>query len=272
MSMTTPRLVSDDIRSFCHSLVANSTPQFVDFMQVDGAVPDECFDNVHRVITNQGGQPVLGWTIWEWENALLEAEFHAVWEDEDGNLFDPTPKADGEPRVLFLADRSASDDGGVTPSRHYPLQEWEEVSQYIAACSAVSDVQRRFYPNIPAEEWMPVIQRREMCAGALRRRISSSDMRRTSQQELMTGITISESDAQRRSESNPADAEARTAHARYLASKGDFRSAFQVLLESARQSRQLASEMGDTFRLLFNICDDATLVNETRREWSRWLH
>ncbi|RCS47656.1 hypothetical protein DTL42_14135 [Bremerella cremea] len=272
MSMTTPRIVSDDIRAFCQSLVAGSTALFVDFVQVDGAVPDECFDNVDLLVTNQGGRPLLGWTIWEWEGALLEAEFHAVWEDDDGNLVDPTPKADGEQRILFLPDRSASDHGGVTPSRHYPLQEWDEVTEYIAACNDISGVQMRFYPNIPADEWIPVIQRRERCADALNRRTSEEATRQASQQELMTGVALSEDDAQRRSESNPVDIEARTAHARYLASNGDFNAAFQVLLESARQSQQVANDLGDTFRLLFTICDDPTLVNETRREWSRWLY
>jgi uncharacterized protein YchJ len=35
---------------------------------------------------------------------FLEAEFHAVWATLDGMLVDPSPKADGEDRILFLPD------------------------------------------------------------------------------------------------------------------------------------------------------------------------
>lgn len=272
MSLTTPNSVTNDIQLFSQRLVADSDPLYVDYIYAAGAVTDECFDNVDRLVVNRGGRTLLGWMIWEWENVLLEAIFHAVWEDEDGILHDPTPKTDGESRVLFLPDRSTQDNGGVTPNQYQPLRDWIEITEYISACNNISEVQRQYYPNIPRALWYSSIQRKEECEQAIHRRILSEVELFNNQNELLNGISISEDIAQRRAREDIADVEARTTHARYLASHGDFQSAFEILLESAKQSQDLAKKMGETFRLLFSICDNLDLVNRFRREWSQWLH
>ena len=74
-------------------------------------VPDQqyglycwCFDGVLEKVKHDGGGILLGWVIWEWPNAFLNAEFHAVWIDPAGQLVDITPKPLGEKSILFAPD------------------------------------------------------------------------------------------------------------------------------------------------------------------------
>ena len=76
-------------------------------------VPDQqyglycwCFDGVMEKTKHDGGGIRLGWVIWEWPNAFLNAEFHAVWIDPLGQLIDITPKPVGEKIILFAPDPS----------------------------------------------------------------------------------------------------------------------------------------------------------------------
>lgn len=270
--MTTPATVSPEIRTFCESLVSGSDAVYVEYVQYENALPNDCFDNVSRLAQKRGGRMLLGWTIWEWETVLLEAEWHAVWEDQEGGLHDATPKADGETRVLFVPDRDAVDHGSVTPSRHQPLREWEEIAEYIEMCRHISEFQREHYPNLPALQWDTLLRQKEAQAAGIRRRVDSEVRRETGLSVLLSGLRMSEQEAQQRSADSRIDVEARTAHARLLASQGQFKTAFDLLLESSSENRQIANQLGDTFRLLFSICDDSDLVSATRREWSWRLH
>jgi hypothetical protein len=74
------------------------------------ALARECFFNVRDQVAREGGESVLGWTIWEWPSTLIEAEFHAVWRSPTGRLLDLTPKDQGESTILFLEDPTASYD------------------------------------------------------------------------------------------------------------------------------------------------------------------
>src|SRR5690606_38447056 len=104
------------------------------------------YENVAAVVQRQGGRALLGWTIWEWPGILLEAISHAVWEREDGELSDPTPKADGEATTLFLPDRNALDSGGVVLAQHWPLTDWPEVAAYIDVCRRIGEAQQQYHP------------------------------------------------------------------------------------------------------------------------------
>ncbi|MDC7699567.1 hypothetical protein [Vogesella indigofera] len=64
----------------------------------------ECFRIVPEQVQAHGGKQVTGWTIWEWPNVLIEAEFHAVWQRPDGTLVDITPRTQSFESILFLPD------------------------------------------------------------------------------------------------------------------------------------------------------------------------
>ncbi|WP_420723864.1 hypothetical protein [Hwanghaeella sp. LZ110] len=61
-----------------------------------------CSDGVEEKISNEGGDIVFGWTIWEWPKLMLTAEFHAVYKNENEHIFDITPKPHGEKHIAFV--------------------------------------------------------------------------------------------------------------------------------------------------------------------------
>ncbi len=69
----------------------------------------QCYRNVARAITEEGGEAVHGWTIWACD-LHATGEYHVVWRRADGELVDVTPKNDGEKQILFAVDPSRSAD------------------------------------------------------------------------------------------------------------------------------------------------------------------
>lgn len=105
VSESTPAILTPAIEAFALSLQA-AAPEFVPVVDDPHGLYGWCSDGVLEKVKHDGGRCVFGWTIWEWPKVLLTAEFHAVWEEENGTLFDITPKPKGETRILFVADRS----------------------------------------------------------------------------------------------------------------------------------------------------------------------
>lgn len=54
MTMTTPATISPEIGTFCKSLVLGSDPVFVEYVAHEGAVANNCFDNVSQLISRKG--------------------------------------------------------------------------------------------------------------------------------------------------------------------------------------------------------------------------
>ncbi|WP_447763339.1 hypothetical protein [Sphingopyxis panaciterrae] len=58
-------------------------------------------------VRQKGGEITYGWAIWHRPNLYFEAEHHAVWRNDLGNLIDVSPQLGGRKRMLFLADAAA---------------------------------------------------------------------------------------------------------------------------------------------------------------------
>ena len=102
---TTPSAITPTVLAFAASSLGG-----LPIVEVP-VVPDQrcglycwCFDGVLEKVRRDGGGVRLGWVIWEWPNAFLNAEFHAVWIDPAGQLVDITPKPLGEKSILFAPD------------------------------------------------------------------------------------------------------------------------------------------------------------------------
>jgi len=64
-----------------------------------------CFFNVWVQINFKGGGFQHGWLIaQDTAKDFIEAQFHAVWVDPNGDYVDITPRADGQKRVMFIPD------------------------------------------------------------------------------------------------------------------------------------------------------------------------
>ena len=117
MDHTTPEEITEKILKFCKEKIdPTTTPVFLELVPVGDCMLGDCFGNVENYVKNNGGRIQYGWIIWEIPNFFLEAEFHAVWINEDGEYIDITPKVDGERKILFLPDSKREDNGGITPN------------------------------------------------------------------------------------------------------------------------------------------------------------
>lgn len=101
---TTPLLINEDVLGFCKEINPNSESSFVEVIPYKESEYQECFSNVENYIKKFGGKIQQGWTIWEIPKKFIEAEFHAVWVDNNENYVDISPKPDGEEIILFLKD------------------------------------------------------------------------------------------------------------------------------------------------------------------------
>lgn len=98
----TPLTIRDEIRRLCERVSPKHELRFLNVTPVSGAKPDNCFENVAAEVVRAGGKRVCGWAVFEWPRIWIEFQFHAVWNDNEGNLIDVTPRGDGENVVLFL--------------------------------------------------------------------------------------------------------------------------------------------------------------------------
>ena len=104
MKPTTPFSINEDVLEFCKEINPGSEPLFIEVIPYEESEYQECFSNVENYIKKFGGKIQQGWTIWEIPKKFIEAEFHAVWVDDNENYIDISPKPDGEKRILFLKD------------------------------------------------------------------------------------------------------------------------------------------------------------------------
>jgi hypothetical protein len=108
MNTKTPNKIIPKIDELCKMIVPypEFNLQYVEVKTESYAIRLECFENVKEKVRRDGGGIQYGWTIWEWQHIMVEAEFHAIWVDLQGNFIDITPKDNNEKRILFLVDNS----------------------------------------------------------------------------------------------------------------------------------------------------------------------
>lgn len=135
MRTGTPRHLHPYIQDFVVSFT-DQNPTYLDIEVADGCQPGECFENVRRHVDRNGGSAQFGWLIWEWPGALIEAEFHAVWRNEDDVLIDITPAPDGDQRILFAPDNARKYEGKRVNNERMPLNSSRVVHDLIRLCNA----------------------------------------------------------------------------------------------------------------------------------------
>lgn len=102
MDLTTPKFVSKEIITLCEDIEKRKSPFFVDVRPAQKALINECYENVRKQVKEEKGKIVYGWQVWEWPNVMIEAEFHAIWNQSNGGFLDITPKSEEIDQILFL--------------------------------------------------------------------------------------------------------------------------------------------------------------------------
>lgn len=129
---TTPSEIGDEIIQLCQSITSACEPAFVPVQPVQDALLNDCFHNVKRQVEAHGGDIVYGWAVWCWPLVMVEAEFHAVWQDAQGEFIDVTPKQQGEKKILFLRDPDVTYEGRAPDNKRLPLREDPLIDDFIA--------------------------------------------------------------------------------------------------------------------------------------------
>lgn len=68
------------------------------------SVAKQCYSNVEKKVKQDGGKIHYGWSVHFTEDIIVEAERHAVWENDDEDLICITPHPSGYSEVIFLSD------------------------------------------------------------------------------------------------------------------------------------------------------------------------
>lgn len=116
ISTITPKVITAEILGLRDELSPGAEFHRIKVTPMPGCGYNYCHLNVPNHIKKHGGTQVYGWKVWNQERyGFVEAEFHSVWCNPDGQLVDITP-GDGEKEVLFFADPVRKYEGACRPN------------------------------------------------------------------------------------------------------------------------------------------------------------
>lgn len=148
---TTPKNINYHILKLIRKLGLKDDPIWIDIISEDWCIINECFDNVEKKIIKNGGKIIYGWQIWEWENVLVEAEFHSVWEEPKKNtLIDITPKDNNESKILFVKDKTMIFNGSRVDNVRLPLRKDKLINNFIYISKKLNElIENGNHPDNP---------------------------------------------------------------------------------------------------------------------------
>ncbi|WP_298545902.1 hypothetical protein [uncultured Aquimarina sp.] len=97
-----------------------------------------CFKNVDRKVELDGGKPHYGWVIYQ-TSILCEAERHAVWENDEEELIDITPRDIDFEQVMFVSDNNFEYHGQIIDNYRVNITNNKIVDHFIKVCETLSD-------------------------------------------------------------------------------------------------------------------------------------
>jgi hypothetical protein len=128
---TTPAEISRPIQKLCKEVAGSAEARFIPVRTDSEAGALSAFDAVARKVGQDGGSMQPGWAIWQCADALIEAEFHAVWRSPDGDLVDVAARLGGEQTILFVEDARRSDTGAAVDSERRALRRDPLIEDFI---------------------------------------------------------------------------------------------------------------------------------------------
>jgi hypothetical protein len=147
ISVPLPRAAGDTpaVRALCADLVPGEIPVRVKINAPPWTKPRECTPNVASVVEVHGGRGEHGWKLQETlPGVLLEAGFHAVWVDADGDRLDVTPsEVPGMTYTSFLPDPSLVYEGRQIDNVRVALEDDPLIHEYIETWEAFFELMNR---------------------------------------------------------------------------------------------------------------------------------
>ncbi len=141
-----PRPVTDTtaVRELCERLVPSTIPKLVEIKAPPWAAPDECTENVARVVAEHGREAAYGWKLIEpLPGLIIEAEFHTILINAQGGFVDVTPSAFPAPHTVFLPDPELSYESQQINSVRVALVDDPLIAELIEAFDADFEAMNR---------------------------------------------------------------------------------------------------------------------------------
>lgn len=136
----TPNEEDIDVKRLLEYIKVPHVPIRMPINALNGAKLSDCTNIVAEYVKNNGGNIIYGWQIWK-SAILVEAEFHAVWENLKGELVDLTPKPPGFSHILFAKDDSIIYQGKQIDSIRLNITDNPLVDHFIEALKAIYRLQ-----------------------------------------------------------------------------------------------------------------------------------
>lgn len=143
MMTRVPDSITTHVQELGRVVSPNADLVYVDSQPVLGAQPNDCFPMVERQVSQEGGDVVYGWQIWEWPTLFFEAEFHAVWKLPSGELLDITPKDFPCSRILFIRDTFRTYEGKQVKNIFFPISGHPSVKEFLSLRDAEFEILNR---------------------------------------------------------------------------------------------------------------------------------
>jgi hypothetical protein len=119
---TTPKKIDSRINKIIDLLGLNSKEvMFIKLTKENKftAELNNCHINNFVKVKLYGGSIVYGWIFYQDKiNDFTETQFHSVWCNNDGKIFDITPREDQEKRIMFIPDQVRKIETVVYENQH----------------------------------------------------------------------------------------------------------------------------------------------------------
>ena len=135
--LVTPTNITDTIINFCINIYSENKPGFIRCLEYPQSKAGRCFENVNNYISEYGGIKVVGWNIVIFKNVFLQAESHAVWEDESGVLYDVSPQE--QKAILFLKDNQLQNLESPIKSKYLVLSESKISTEFVKLRESIDE-------------------------------------------------------------------------------------------------------------------------------------
>lgn len=147
--------------------------------------PLQCYSNVETKVSNDGGKIHYGWSVHFTENIIVEAERHAVWEDENEDLICVTPNPNNNSEVIFLSDDTFVDPSLQIDNVRLNITNNPIVNDWVFVADSIGEIWFHFTDRLDDEqvsavpEVLDLIQRLEFTKGDIYELIKQGRRERT---------------------------------------------------------------------------------------------
>jgi len=125
--------------------------EIVPLLKTTNSKPLQCFSNVENKVALCGGAIYYGWSV-HFGSYIIEAERHAVWQDEDENLFCITPHPSNKTEVIFIPDNRKVEFSDQIDNVRLNNSGLKIVDDWINICENINLLYNRFTKRVDDEQ------------------------------------------------------------------------------------------------------------------------